>query len=80
MTTKNRPPKAKRDQPEKGSIKPFPPRVQEILKASERALEVDKNEKRYHHFDTYDEVLENLDGLAEAHNDYRHKLGFKEEK
>ena len=40
----------------------------------------DKNEKRYHHFDTYDEVLENLDGLAEAHNDYRHKLGFKEEK
>ena len=46
MTTKNRPPKAKRDQPEKVSIKPFPPRVQEILKASERALEVDKNEKR----------------------------------
>ena len=40
----------------------------------------DKNEKRYHHFDTYDEVLENLNGLAEAHNDYRHKLGFKEEK
>ena len=40
----------------------------------------DKNEKRYHHFDTYDEVLENLDGLAEAHNDYRHNLGFKGER
>ena len=44
--TKSKPPKAKRDQPKKVSIKPFPPHIQEILKASERALEVDKNAKR----------------------------------
>ncbi len=43
---KSKPPRAKRDQPKKVLVKPFPPRVQEILKASERALEVDKNEKR----------------------------------
>ena len=45
MTTKSKPPRAKRDQPKKVSIKPFPPRVQEILKASERALEAEKNDK-----------------------------------
>jgi 2-hydroxy-3-keto-5-methylthiopentenyl-1-phosphate phosphatase len=38
----------------------------------------DQNEKRYDPFDTYDEVLASLDQLVEAHNDYRHNLGFKE--
>ena len=45
MTTKSKPPRAKRDQPKKVSIKPFPPHIQEILKASERALEAEKNDK-----------------------------------
>ena len=43
--TKNKPPKAKKDQPKKVSIKPFPPHIQEILKIEERALEAEKNEK-----------------------------------
>jgi len=44
--TKSKPPKARGDQPEKVSIKPFSPHIQEILKASERALEAEKNDKR----------------------------------
>ena len=39
--TKNKPPKAKKDQPKKVSIKPFPPHIQEILKVEEKALETD---------------------------------------
>jgi hypothetical protein len=46
MTTKSKPPKAKGGQPKKVSIKPFPPHIQEILKASERALEDEKNGNR----------------------------------
>jgi len=42
----SKPPKAKRGQPKRVSIKPFPPHIQEILKIEERALEVEKNDKR----------------------------------
>jgi hypothetical protein len=41
--TKSKPPKAKRDQPKKVLINPFPPHIQKILQAAERALEVEKN-------------------------------------